>query len=327
MTTDSPGQAAISPESVSVARAGERWTRKEEDELVAEVRAGTDVEAIAARHARRPGGIVSRLVKMIPDEDDVPESERLAWITERLADPGFDWRAQLDRRTAARQARRGSRRVSRVGRVSDPETVLAVWQQVTGRVLDERWKAEFLGHKALGDLQAFSSGTLISCGRRLHDARGELVLTAWAAECAAPELTGVPQPAELQASLANAGDAVRALIAVLVEAVRVDGDREILRRRLGLHGSAPETQQIADDLGLSRERVRQRQERAVKAVSSPVGVLPEHRPASEEARDRLARLITGAGGAVEPGRVQALAALGFPLADELAARLVARAAC
>ena len=97
MTTDSPGQPPAI-EGERVARAGARWTREEEEQLVVEVRAGTDLAEIAGRHGRTRGGIKSRLVRMIPDGEDVPDSEQLAWITARLrGDPGFDWRAQLER--------------------------------------------------------------------------------------------------------------------------------------------------------------------------------------------------------------------------------------
>lgn len=52
MTTDSPGQPPAI-EGERVARAGARWTREEEEQLVVEVRAGTDVAEIAGRHGRR----------------------------------------------------------------------------------------------------------------------------------------------------------------------------------------------------------------------------------------------------------------------------------
>lgn len=71
MTTDSPGQP-LAIEGERVARAGARWTREEEEQLVVEVRAGTDLAEIAGRHGRTRGGIKSRLVKMIPDGEDVP---------------------------------------------------------------------------------------------------------------------------------------------------------------------------------------------------------------------------------------------------------------
>jgi len=67
------------------------YGRYPEEQLVVEVRAGTDLAEIAERHGRTRGGIKSRLIRMIPDGEDVPDSEQLAWISARLRDdPGFD---------------------------------------------------------------------------------------------------------------------------------------------------------------------------------------------------------------------------------------------
>ena len=242
MTTDSPGQPPAI-EGERVARAGARWTRKEEEQLVVEVRAGTDLAEIAGRHGRTRGGIKSRLVRMIPDGEDVPDSEQLAWITARLrGDPGFDWRAQLERVSDdSLAASEAARSAPHVGRVTGPHVVLAVWQQVNGRELSDQRKAEFLAHPALDDLTAFSAEILAETGRRLHDEHGELLPTAWAAECAEPGLTGLPPSGELGLSLARTAGVIRALVAALAGAVRSDSDRAVLQRRLGMQGGAPET--------------------------------------------------------------------------------------
>lgn len=326
MTTDSSGQPTTI-EGERVTRVGARWTREEEEQLVVEVRAGTDLAEIARRHGRTRGGIKSRLIRMIPDGEDVPDSEQLAWITARLRDdPGFDWRAQLERvlgdSLAASEAVRSA---PRAGRVAGPDVVLAVWQRVDGRELSDQQKAEFLAHPALDDLMAFSAEILAETGRYLHDEHGELLLTAWAAECAEPGLTGLPASAELGLSLARTAGAVRVLVAALVGAVRSDSDRAVLQRRLGMHGGALETlRQIGDDLGLSRERVRQRQERAIGQMRSAV-VLPGHRFARDQARDRLIALVTGEDGTPDGGLVRAVAALGLPQVDRtLAAKVIAK---
>ena len=167
MTTDTPGQPPAI-EGERVARAGARWTREEEEQLVVEVRGGTDLAEIAGLHGRTRGGIKSRLVRMIPDGEDVPDSEQLAWITARLrGDPGFDWRAQLERVSDdSLAASEAARSAPRAGRVTDPDVVLAVWQQVNGRELSDQRKAEFLAHPALDDLTAFSAEILAETGRR-----------------------------------------------------------------------------------------------------------------------------------------------------------------
>jgi hypothetical protein len=327
MTAGSSGQPTAA-EGESTARAGARWAREEEDELVAEVRAGTDLAVIAGRHGRTPGGIRSRLVKMIPAGENVPDSEQLAWITARLqADPGFGWRGHLDRAAADSPAAGGpARGAPRAGRVTGREDVLRIWQQVNGRGLSEQRRTEFLAHPALDDLTAFAPDALAEAGQRLHAEHGELLLTAWAAQCAAPGLVSLPSSEQLRVSLARTREVARALVAVLADAVRSDGDRAVLQRRLGLHGEAAETlRQIGDDLGLSRERIRQLQDRAVGQVRA-AAVLPGHKFARDQARDRLAALVTGEDGTIDEGLIHAVAALGFPSAERgLAARVIARA--
>ena len=62
-----------------------RGGRGEEDEqLVAAVRAGADLEVIAEQHGRTRDAIVSRLLRMIPARQNIPEEEPLGWITARL---------------------------------------------------------------------------------------------------------------------------------------------------------------------------------------------------------------------------------------------------
>jgi hypothetical protein len=139
-------------------------------------------------------------------------------------------------------------------------------------------------------------------------------------------LTGLPPSGELGLSLARTAGVIRVLVATLAGAVRSDSDRAVLQRRLGLPGGAPEIlRQIGDDLGLSRERVRQRQERAIGQIRS-AAVLPGHRSARDQARDRLTALVTGEDGTPDGGLVRAVAALGLPQADRaLAAQVIARA--
>ena len=113
----------------------------------------------------------------------------------------------------------------------------------------------------------------------------------------------------------------------LAAAVPYEGDRTILQRRLGLNGGNPEIRQdIAEDLGISRERVRQRQERAIKATAY-VNVLPGYRAARDHAQEQLACLITADDSAVESRYLNAITVLSFPTADNaLVTRLITHAA-
>lgn len=98
MTADRPSGA-----SSLLGSPGARWTPEEEEALVAAVRAGAALQAIAESHGRRRGGIESRLRKMIPADADVPKDEQLGWIIGKLADPTFDWRTPLAQSRPARR--------------------------------------------------------------------------------------------------------------------------------------------------------------------------------------------------------------------------------
>jgi len=69
------------------------------------VRAGADLAVIAEQHGRTRSAIVSRLLRMIPAREAIPEEEQLCWIMARLADSCFDWRTPL---AHPRPGRRGS---------------------------------------------------------------------------------------------------------------------------------------------------------------------------------------------------------------------------
>ena len=102
MTT---GSAAEGAGDAPLASPGARWTREEDEELVAAVRAGADLAVIAEQRGRTRGAIVSRLLRMIPAREDFPEEEQLGWIMARLADPCFDWRTPF---AHPRPGKRGS---------------------------------------------------------------------------------------------------------------------------------------------------------------------------------------------------------------------------
>ena len=99
------GSAAEGAGDAPLASPGARWRREEDEELVAAVRAGADLAVIAEQRGRTRGAIVSRLLRMIPAREDIPEEEQLGWIMARLADPCFDWRTPL---AHPRPGRRGS---------------------------------------------------------------------------------------------------------------------------------------------------------------------------------------------------------------------------
>ena len=102
MTT---GPAADGAGDAPLASPGPRWAEEEDEELVAAVRAVADLAVIAEQRGRTRGVLVSRLLRMIPAREDIPEEEQFGWIMARLADPCFDWRTPP---AHPRPGRRGS---------------------------------------------------------------------------------------------------------------------------------------------------------------------------------------------------------------------------
>jgi hypothetical protein len=307
MTAERPSGAS------SLGSPGARWTPEEEEALVAAVRAGAALQAIAERHGRGRGGIESRLRKMIPADADVPKEEQLGWIVGKLADPAFDWRTPLAQSRPARRPSSEARPRSPAPAASSPAEVLGIWQAINHRELAGQRRADFLVHPAIDDLVYFPAEIQRERGYHSYERHGHLLLNDWAAECAMPGWTDLPSAGDLLAPLATAGDTVRKLVAATVAAIPDEGDRSILERRLGLPAGTPQTlEAIAADLGLSRERIRQRQDRALRTAASGAGTARTragYGVLRERARSRLSEFI---GGGAEQNFLPALAALSFP---------------
>ncbi len=73
------GPAADGARDAPLASPGARWTEEEDEELVAAVRAVADLAVIAEQRGRTRGAIVSRLLRMIPAREDIPEEEQFGW--------------------------------------------------------------------------------------------------------------------------------------------------------------------------------------------------------------------------------------------------------
>jgi hypothetical protein len=168
----STGSAAEGVGDAPLASPGARWTGEEDEELVAAVRAGADLAVIAEQHGRTRSAIVSRLLRMIPAREAIPEEEQLCWIMARLADSSFDWRTPL---AHPRPGRRGSGAPA-TPPASDVGEVLDIWQRINGSELGGERRARFLASPALGDLVQFPADVLWERGRRLYQARGCLLL-------------------------------------------------------------------------------------------------------------------------------------------------------
>lgn len=167
MTAEASDQPSPEPGLVPLARPGAHWTPEEQEILVTEVREGKDMTAIMDHHGRNRTGIEERLVMMVPDEAQVPDDEKLGWILDRLAaNPDYDWAAQVERTRLARSARRSSRSLdhenslTRAPRLTEPGTILGIWEHINHLELRDQRKAAFLASEALYDLTVYETGTL-----------------------------------------------------------------------------------------------------------------------------------------------------------------------
>lgn len=268
MTDDPVKQPPPEPEKEPLAKPGARWTLEEETRLVASVRAGKDLQVIASEHGRTRGAITSRLVKMLPEEGDVPDEERVSLIIDTLTgDPDYDWQSHLDRTRHARDTshapRTGSSPAPAVTPLTDTTAILGIWQEITGKKLSAGHQKEFLVSPPVSDLRFFSSEELAMTGRAVYRDFRELRLSTWAAECAVRGSATHASADDLAAMIGQVTTAIRTFITALITSVPDEDDRRILQRRLGLEGDPETLSQVGNALGLSRERIRQRQEAAM----------------------------------------------------------------
>ena len=77
-------------------RTGMTWTEEENVQLVALVRTGADLEAVAEGVQRSTTSVVSRLRRMLPLEHrSCPNDRVVIALRDHLRDPGYDWPAQM----------------------------------------------------------------------------------------------------------------------------------------------------------------------------------------------------------------------------------------
>lgn len=77
-------------------RTGMTWTEEENERLVALVRAGQDLDAVADGVQRSSTSVVARLRRMLPLEHRSCPSDRVVIaLRGHLRDPGYDWQATM----------------------------------------------------------------------------------------------------------------------------------------------------------------------------------------------------------------------------------------
>jgi Sigma-70, region 4 len=145
------------------------------------------------------------------------------------------------------------------------DAVLAIWQELVDAVLSPASAERFKAHPYLEALRRYPESRLRAAGTELYLQSGKLLLAEWARECAWDGGgTAVLDWSRLTASEPDAATVAGDLLAAAVASVRYERDRTVLTHRLGLDGDAAMTlQEIGQGLNLSRERVRQLQNRAV----------------------------------------------------------------
>jgi Sigma-70, region 4 len=146
--------------------------------------------------------------------------------------------------------------------------VLEIWQELVDATLSPDSVRRFRAHPDFMVLCYYDRRRLEVAGRQLYGRTGRLLLAEWARECAWDGGGTVNLSwAELAAGDPGAGVVARDLVAAEVGSLRSARHRAVLTQRLALDGDAPlSLRSIGERMGISGERVRQLQERALERV-------------------------------------------------------------
>ncbi|WP_030957847.1 TnsA endonuclease N-terminal domain-containing protein [Streptomyces sp. NRRL S-378] len=226
----------------------------------------------------------------------VPEpaaDEPLGWLRARLAaDPAYSWQSMLDARRLHERRERQERNdrdptPAQQRRTAEADEVLADWEQATGHVLRPERREVFLARTVVHDLAAVTSEVRRAAARRLWQAGTRLLLDDWLLECVCPGAVGLtPAWNRIAERDPDTLLVLRELLAAAVGEIVKERDREVLSRRLGLYDQSAHTlEKIAEAFGISRERVRQLQTRAIRSMRRTTGG-----PASRKVHAVLAEL-------------------------------------
>lgn len=271
-------------------RRGRAWSEEEDAQLVEGVREGLALSQLAERHGRTTGGIHARLDQFVPQSGSAVD-DPLEWLRARLAtEPDYAWRdVGAERRRRERRARQ-SRHASTEPLVASAEImtteVLSDWERATGHVLRPERREIFLARPVVHDLAAAAATVRRTAARRLWHDDEALLLDHWLLECVCPGAVRLTADWPLIAERdADTVLVLRELVAAAVGEMPAERDREVLSRRLGVDGQPAQTlEKVAEALGVSRERVRQLQTRAIRRLANTDA------PASRKLRQLLAEL-------------------------------------
>ncbi|MER7792799.1 TnsA endonuclease N-terminal domain-containing protein [Streptomyces sp. NPDC097640] len=269
-------------------RRGRAWSDAEDARLVEGVREGLALSGLAERHGRTEGGIHARLDQFVPQSGPVVD-DPLEWLRAQLAsDPYYAWRSVRDERQSHQRRERRHSAAEPVPAAGAGETagVLADWEQVTGHVLIPERREVFLARKVVHDLAATPVDVRQTAARRLwHDSQ-QLLMDNWLLECVCPGAVALTADWPLISERdADTVLVLRELVAAAVGEMPAERDQEVLSRRLGLHDQPAQTlEKVSEALGISRERVRQLQTRAIRRLAKTAA------PACRKLRQILAEL-------------------------------------
>lgn len=319
--------------AVIPARSGKRWPESEEDELLWEARSTLTAAEIAERHGRSEISICARLAALVRDVREFELGEAGGYAR------AFDWvREELRKNTAgllAAQHARAERATGmpfveeqaaqespsrRTARSPQGDEIAEIWASITGEA------AELVhGAAELPVLARVESELLRETGRRLHRAHGRLTLADWVVECDWPNVELLRITAS---QVREQADEVRWTGVELLRAgltkVR-QGDRGVLLERLGLEGDGTTLAAIGHRAGVSGERIRQRQTRALKTlrVSDPGKVFR----AWDHVHGVLLAALSTDEGTLDPALVLSFLDLALPVAPHVEATRVVAALC
>ncbi|MFD8756238.1 TnsA endonuclease N-terminal domain-containing protein [Kitasatospora sp. NPDC059577] len=271
-------------------RSGRPWTEAEDVRLLEGVRQGLGLDGLADRHGRTVGAIRSRLARHVPladatDTSDAADERLLQWVRSAAThDSGSTARGPADTPGPTDAPAPGSDPDPDPGDDAlpvslppgtGPADVLAEWQRLTGHALSTERRALFLTRTTVDTLAAVDPAVRRDAGRRLWQETGQLLLGDWVLECRCP---GAATLAPSWNAIAERDDdtalLLRELLAAAVDEIPGERDRRIMGLRFGVGDDGARTdhnartqERIAEVFGLSRERIRQLQNRAVRAMA------------------------------------------------------------
>lgn len=284
-------------------RQGQPWSEEEEAQLIAGICNGLTLQDLAVRHGRAAGAVRGRLDRFLaylgPAGIEAPE-----WLKAQPTSPGESDAPSPDRETR--------------GDGPSKVAVLAEWQHVSGHALSPQRRVVFLARRVTDALVAVPAMVRRASAQRLWHEQGQLLLDDWLLECLCPgavALTGDWAPVADRD--ADTMLVLRELAAVAVAEDPDDRSRRIMESRLGLHDRPAQTlAAVGQTLGLTGERVRQLQEKALRRMWTDTA------PASRKFRTTLAELscIDGVPPAAKPAPPERLLVLAQAIVPSAAPR-------